>query len=126
MSDIYLDTSGLVALAFAERGATGIARRLEAATAVYSSNLLEAEFRSVLAREGVESGALLEPIRWVVPDRPLSGEFDRVLEAGYVRGADLWHVACALFIEPEPRELVFLTLDRRQRDVARKLGFRTS
>jgi predicted nucleic acid-binding protein len=126
VSDIYLDTSGLVALAFAERGVTGIARRLEAATAVYSSNLLEAEFRSVLAREGVENGALLEPIRWIVPDRPLSGEFDRVLEAGYVRGADLWHLACALFVEPEPRELVFLTLDRRQRDMARKLGFRTS
>ncbi|UCG88010.1 MAG: type II toxin-antitoxin system VapC family toxin [Gemmatimonadota bacterium] len=126
MSEIYLDTSGLVALAFAERGGKRIARRLESATAVYSSNLLEAEFRSVLVREGVDDGALLEPIRWVVPDRPLSGEFDRVLDAGYVRGADLWHLACALFVEPEPHELVFLTLDRRQRNVARLLGFPTS
>jgi uncharacterized protein with PIN domain len=94
VTDIYVDTSALVALAFAERGATGIARRLESATAVYSCNLLEAEFRSVLLREGVEDGALLEPIRWVVPDRPLSREFERVLEAGYMRGADLWHPAC--------------------------------
>jgi predicted nucleic acid-binding protein len=126
VSEVYVDTSTLVALAFGERGATRIARRLESAAAVYSSNLLEAEFRSVLVREGVEPGALLEPIRWVVPDRPLSREFERVLESGYVRGADLWHLACALFVEPQPLELVFLTLDKRQRAVARSLGFPTT
>jgi predicted nucleic acid-binding protein len=126
VSEVYSDTSALVALAFGERGAKAIARDLESATAVYSSNLLEAEFRSVLLREGVENGSLLEPIHWVVPDRPLSREFARVLEVGYVRGADLWHLACALFVEPEPLELVFLTLDKRQRAVARDLGFPTS
>jgi hypothetical protein len=45
-----------------------------------------------------------------------------VLDAGYVRGADLWHLAVALFIDPE-REIDFLTLDERQRAVSRKLGF---
>lgn len=40
--------------------------------------------------------------------------------------ADLWHLACALFVEPQPLELVFLTLDKRQRAAARVLGFPTS
>jgi hypothetical protein len=53
----------------------------------------------------------------------LTDEISRVLSAGYLRGADLWHVACALYLEPEPDELVFLTLDASQKAVAAKLGF---
>ena len=91
-----------------------------------ASNLLEAELRSALAREGVEDRAedLLSLVRWVLPNRPLSGEFDRVLSAGYLRGADLWHVATALFLVPDGRGFTFLTLDDRQRDVAGRLGFK--
>jgi hypothetical protein len=48
-----------------------------------------------------------------------------VLDAGYLRGADCWHVATALYVSPEPSRLSFLTLDERQRDVARTLGFRS-
>ena len=44
---------------------------------------------------------------------------------GYVRGADLWHLACALYVAASPGELTFLTLDERQRTVAKALGFKT-
>ncbi len=125
MSTVYLDTSALIAVAFHERTAKRIARRLESAEAIHSSNLLEAEFRAALMRENVEDGAFLMRIDWVIPDRPLSTEIERVLDVGYLRGADLWHVACALFVEPSPRELEFITLDTQQRAVARELGFRT-
>ena len=57
------------------------------------------------------------------PNRPLRGEFERVLVEGSVKGADLWHLACALFLAPEPKDLTFLTLDKRQEEIARKLGF---
>jgi len=60
---------------------------------------------------------------WVHPNRPLSGEFERVTAEGYVKGAGLWHLACALFLAPDPKDLSFLTLDRRQEEIARKLGF---
>ncbi len=123
MSAVYLDTSALVAVAFGERGAKQIATRLEAAQSVHSSNLLEAEFRAALMRETVEDGSLLRRIDWVIPDRPLSPEIERVLSVGYLRGADLWHVACALFVEPPSHELEFVTLDTRQRAIARALGF---
>jgi hypothetical protein len=58
-----------------------------------------------------------------MPSRPLGPEFRKVLEHGYVRGADLWHLASALFLAPEPGQLAFFSLDRRQAEVALKLGF---
>ena len=59
----------------------------------------------------------------MLPDRTLSAEIGRVLAAAGLRGADLWHLACALYLEPEPDELVFLTLDPPQRTAASRLGF---
>lgn len=114
----------LIAVAFGEAGAPKLARRLERFERVLASNLLEAELRSAFVRERVEpAGALFAWMQWVLPERPLSAELDRVFSAGYVRGADAWHLACALYVAEDPRELVFLTLDDRQRAVARRLGF---
>lgn len=45
-----------------------------------------------------------------------------MLEAGYLRGADLWHVSCALYLHNAIGELDFLTLDTTQQDVAAKTG----
>lgn len=91
-----------------------------------SSNLLEAELRATFYREGVPfAPLLLSGITWIMPQAALSQEIDRVLAAGYLRGADLWHVACALSIAKSPAELTFLTLDERQHEMAALLGFRT-
>ena len=75
--------------------------------------------RAVFAREG----RVFEPesvvhIEWIFPDRPLSSEIAAVLRVGYLRGADLWHVAnarCAARAAPGP---AFITLDGRQQAVA--------
>jgi hypothetical protein len=96
---------------------------------VISSNLLEAELAAALLREGVPVSSarpLLSNIDWILPQRALSPEFARVLDVGYLRGADLWHLACALFVAPDPALLSFLTLDRRQSEVAAALGFPVS
>jgi uncharacterized protein with PIN domain len=120
----YVDTSCLVAIAFGERGATALARRLGRFEELVASNLLEAELRAAFLREQVEGPeALLESVSWISPERPLSAEIARVLSAGYVRGADCWHLATALYVAPEPGELTFVTLDARQREVAAVLGF---
>ena len=121
----YIDTSCLVAIAFGETGATKVAGRLERMDRLFASNLLEAELRSALAREklSADPAGLLSSITWVYPNRPLSGEFERVMVEGYVNGADLWHLACALFLAPEPKDLAFVTLDKRQEELARRLGF---
>jgi len=127
MKAAYVDTSCLVAVAFGEKGAVSLGRRLEGFDELFSSNLLEAEFRASLVREEVDDAPdLLSWFTWVLPDRPLSREFGKVLAAGYLRGADLWHVGCALFLAGgKPSDLHFLTLNHRQCAVAEQLGFAT-
>jgi hypothetical protein len=121
----YVDTSCLVAVALQEAGAARVAARLGRFDRLFSSNLLEAELRSALLRERVDADVLafLSWLAWILPDRPLTREFERICAAGYLRGADLWHVACALFLSPDPGELTFITLDGTQADIARRLGF---
>jgi predicted nucleic acid-binding protein len=121
----YVDSSCLVALAFDEPGARKLAARLRRFDRLLSSNLLEAELRSALVREGVDGHIeeLLSWLTWVYPNRPLTPEYARIAAAGYLRGADLWHLANALFLAPDPTDLSFLTLDGRQGEVARRLGF---
>lgn len=124
MSSAYVDSSFLLAIAFGEPNFAGLAE-LDRFDAVYASDLVEAEVLSALAREEM---VLPEPdsfssLSWTFPDRPLTPEFQQILKAGYLEGADLWHLACALYLSPAPGDLSFLTLDTRQKRVAAKLGF---
>jgi predicted nucleic acid-binding protein len=122
----YVDTSCLVAIAFGERGATALARRLAGFDRLVASNLLEAELLAACSREGSEPDpGLTDSLTWILPDRPLHDEIRAVLDAGHVRGADCWHLATALYLAEIPGEISFLTLDQRQRAAARTLGFRT-
>jgi hypothetical protein len=86
---------------------------------------LEAELRAALRREGIENGAesLVSGLSWLYPNRSLRPEFVDVLKHGYVKGADLWHLACALFLRRRVEGLLFLTLDKRQQNAATRLGF---
>jgi predicted nucleic acid-binding protein len=133
MKRAYVDSSCLVALAFGDGKVKGLRKRLRGFDQLLSSNLLEAEVRAAMRREGVDTAALSEEgkggddllswVDWVMPSRPLSVEIQAVLTAGYVRGADLWHLATALYLAQDPAALPFLTLDQRQGEVARTLGF---
>lgn len=125
MKAAYIDTSCLVAVAFDEPGASALADQLRDFDQLLASNLLEAEFTATLVREGViEDGLeMLSWITWVYPNRPLTSEFERITAHGYLRGADLWHLACALFVSHNPQQISFLTLDNRQAEIAVRLGF---
>ena len=126
MSVAYVDSSAMVAVRFGEPGAAALARRLDSFVHLISANLLDAEFRAAQAREGEPfDGTLVEGFGWILPDRPLGPELERVIDVGYLKGADLWHVAVALSVVEDPDEITFVTLDERQREVAAKLGFRT-
>jgi predicted nucleic acid-binding protein len=123
----FVDTSCLAAIVLNERNASTVSRKLAAFDRLAAAPLLEAELRTMLHREGHRAEAQVQPwlapMLWVSPDRPLSAEIATVLAAGYVRGADCWHLATALYFSPEPGDITFLTLDARQRDVAKALGF---
>jgi predicted nucleic acid-binding protein len=125
MKIAYVDTSCLVAVAFGEPQAEKLRERLAGYDRLVSSNLLEAEFRSALSRERVsqDSEPLLSWVGWVYPDRPLTREYREVLDKGHARGADLWHLACALFLRRKLPDVAFATLDGKQHGLAKTLGF---
>jgi predicted nucleic acid-binding protein len=120
----YVDTSCLVAVMFDEPGSREVAALLEGYDELFSSNLLEAELLSALSREGVDAEPpFLSAIAWVLPDRALGPELRRVLSHGHARGADLWHLATALYLAGDASDLPFLTLDQRQQKLSASLGF---
>ena len=128
MTAAYVDTSVLVSIVFSEPQGKATLRALKRFEKLYASPLLEAELRSALSREEVDeraAQAALRALHWVLVDRPLSTEIGAVLHAGYVRGADLWHLATALFLAGTASSLPFLTLDAQQGTVAARLGFPT-
>ena len=111
MSVANVDTSALVAIAFNERGAAALARRLDAFSRLLSSNLLDA---GCIHARGT-------PI--------YTKSRDRVGPAGSatdlrVRDAPGWLFAISRrpSILSEPGDM-FVTLDDRQRTVATALGF---
>jgi hypothetical protein len=115
----------LIALAFDEPEASHIRDVIQGHDQLLSSGLLEAELLSTLALEGVSADPhFLSAIGWVLPDRPLGPEIHRALAHGYAKGADLWHLATALYVAEDPPELTYLTLDPDQRQIALALGFR--
>jgi predicted nucleic acid-binding protein len=126
LSSAFVDTSVLLAIIFQESDFKALVARLDLFETFYASDLLEAELRSVCRREErAVDFWLIEQLRIVFPPRSLRREVVRVLDAGYVRGADCFHLATALSLTSNPAELTFLTLDKRQRDVAAALGFLT-
>ena len=126
MSVAYVDSSVLLAIALRDPGWEELPARLVGFSSVRSSNLLESEVRSAYAREGRPFDEdTLSSVEWVFPDRSLRPEIEKALSAGYLRGADLHHVATALYMAREPESVAFVTLDKQQGKVAAALGFRT-
>ncbi len=120
----YVDTSLVVAMKIAETLPDDVVEVVSSIPNLYSSYLLEAETRSTVARFKLDfQNHWLEGIRWISHHTSLTQEYETVLEAGYLRGADLWHVATALHLWKNPSEIGFFTLDLKQHEVARKLGF---
>jgi hypothetical protein len=123
---LFVDTSAVLAIEFDEPGGLAIQRTYALAPVRYASALLEAEYLSRCRREQrVARTQQLDGLSLLHPPRSLAPEIARVLDAGYLRGADCWHLATALWLTPDPAELLFLTLDERQREIAQRLGFQT-
>ena len=124
MATAYVDTSAILAIAFEEPAGERVALRLAGYSDWVSSNLLEAEVRAAFARDARGLDDVYVPqIKWVTPERALTEEITQVLRAGYVKGADAWHLAAALYATFELDIVAFITLDAQQRRVAEALGF---
>ena len=93
----YVDSSCLIAVALQEEGAGELLVRL-----------------SRFDRSWLD---------WIQPYRRLTPEMEQIPALGRPRGADLWHLACALFVRPKLKDLHLLTRDGGQSDIAQALDF---
>lgn len=129
MTTAYVDSSFVLPIALDEANAGDSRRVLSRSDELLSSDLIVAECLSTARREGIDLEAMLTAlcaIQLVMPPRSLAPEIQHALEEGHLRGADLWHVACALSVTGDARaECAFLSRDQQQRRVANLLGFPT-
>jgi predicted nucleic acid-binding protein len=124
----YLDTSAFLALVFRQSGYKQIEKILENVEQVLTTDLLMSEATSVFVRERGDFEVLktsLGGLLFITAELsvPL---LESVLRAGWLRGADLYHLAAAFWLtDSKPKNIYFLTLDEQQNRVAGKLGFKT-
>lgn len=91
-----------------------------------SASLLEAEVLASAKREGValdKAAPFVDMVSLVIPERSLLPEYLSIFEAGYLRGADAYHLAAALYTDPTRKQLGFATADQKQSEIADRLGF---
>ena len=122
---VYIDTSVILSKLFKEP--TKFKWNKLKGQKLLSSSLIYYETMSACKREGIkytDATSLLKAINIVSPNKILEDEVAGILEIGYLRGADLTHLATALWLSRnEPKNLVFLSFDNSQLKVARELGF---
>ena len=126
----YLDTSAWIAWKFKQAGSDIFKKIALDSDTVISCPLFVSEYVSFLKRNEILSQTRYEEeldfIRWIFPAVPLFKEYSQCGKLGFLRGADLYHIATALwFAQDRPSELIFLTCDLKQKEAAKKLGFKT-
>jgi len=124
----YIDSSVLVAILLNEPSSEMARLTLAKESIIQSSSLIESEIISVCKREKVEfqlADSLLDSIDIVSPPSSIRPYIKDIIEYGYVRGADLQHLACALYLcGNTPKYITFWSFDVNQSRVAKKVGFR--
>lgn len=121
----YVDSSALLGLILGDQSV--VSRELLEEQQVVGSYLIEAEVFSACTRESYEiqmAVELLERITLISPVRSLRPEYNLIFQSGYLKGADAFHLACALFLDPTCKNLTFVTADKPQAVIAKKLGFK--
>ena len=94
-----VDTWALGAMAFGEADAGDMTLRLASCLTLLYSNRRGAELKAAHAREmNLINADLRSRLERILPYRPLASEIEYVRQIGYLRGADLWHIATALYI----------------------------
>ena len=120
----YVDSSLIIATLFQDGPARSIKKLWLSADRFVSSYLLEVEVLSAATRERFALELVEPELRKIgyVRTHSLATESKVILGKGYLRGADLYHVATALWIQNKHTGLKFLSLDEKQLVVARKVG----
>ena len=124
---VYVDSSVICAAIFGDHDMTLLSKLVRQKTKLISAYLLEAEVLSAAVREKAdiqETKSQLSKISFV-KSSTLLVQLERVFTMGYLRGADAFHVATALWLAGSHKELEFFSFDENQVKVAKTLGLST-
>ena len=122
MSILYVDTSVVAALLFAEKNYKDVNKRLNQADRIVSSHLMIAK-REDISFDDIDQ--YLQYFDIAVPDRTLQAEVISILEQTYCRGADAFHIATAIYLDPKMEKLKFYSFDKQQLVAAKNIGLKT-
>jgi predicted nucleic acid-binding protein len=122
----YIDASAIAGLLMGEPSAQALLAKVDANSLRYSSPLLEAEVLSVAKRENIGFESVAEFLDRIVyvQTQSLRTQLEEVLEVGYLREADAYHLATAVFLDSKRDNLVFVSLDQNQKKLAGRMGFK--
>ncbi len=127
MKACYVDTSIIVGLLFQQPMYKEMKDRLHGMQ-LFSHQLLISELLAVGKRESIPLQLLIQQCKNINLVTEIS-ELDKlcmhILSFGNCRGADLHHLACAYFLDPTAKELIFASADHKQAALAKQLGFTT-
>lgn len=127
----YLDSSYILGILFREERYNAHQKRIKSLNHAVTSLFSQAEIMSSLKREAIEFDSFIQmadAIDWLLLGDRLDEELARVFAHGYLRGADAFHLATALWFvgDADTKDCAFLTLDKKQETVAKSLGFSTA
>lgn len=122
---VYIDSSVVVASLFDELPSNQ--RFMGSSEKFLSSFLMESEVLSAAKREGLDLDLVTKELKKIsfVRTESLLIQLSEIFKVGYLRGADAYHLATAMWIQGKHSGLKFYTLDKRQKEVASTLGFKT-
>lgn len=125
--NIYIDTSAFMSIVLGQDLNHFFQAQITQSN-LYSHELIISESFSVAKRENIpfkDISKSIEKINIVAEITDLISILEELLYYGYCSGADLHHLACAKFLDPTCKNLVFLSGDNRQIEMAKKIGFST-
>lgn len=125
MTWIYIDSSVVVASLFDEL--PNNKKIWGSSDNFLSSFILESEVLSTAKREGLDLDLVKKELKKIsfVRTESLLAQLTEIFKVGYLRGADAFHLATAMWIQGKHSGLKFYTLDKRQIAIASMFGFET-
>lgn len=123
----YLDTSAFLACVFGQAGGLKLINRLKSSQEVLSDILLLSEAASCFTREKVSLDQLERMISWInLVSIPINFKtVKKIIQHGYVKGADLHHLCCAYTLaDGANSQITFVSMNMKQLAVAKSLGFK--
>ena len=123
----YIDTSVFINVLLSQQGYKYFHTIMKRCKKLLSSPLIEAEVLTTCQRENFDQKQAIEALKEITlcfVEKSLIEKYEMILKECNLKGADAYHLATALYLDPSREFLHFLTDDLKQKEAAKKKGFK--